>query len=164
MCATRARRMRHFLSRVVPDQAIPGDDDLVDKYERYLATYVGGWRLYADTLDCLDRLRPKFCVGILTNGAAAMQRRKVEHTGLSTRIDLMVVSEEIGYAKPAPEAFIIACDRLSITPDRVLYVGDDPRIDIDGAMSAGLRAALISRTAVTGEAALEELTSRLLIQ
>lgn len=164
MSFTRICRMRHFLVNAVPERLMPGDEELVEKYESYLASYAGGWRLYTDTFDCLSRLRARFRVGILTNGAALMQRQKIQTRGLGTRVDLIVISEEIGYAKPAPESFKIACDRLGIVPGHVLYIGDDPRIDIDGATNAGLHTALLVRNTSPGEAAPEDLTSRILTQ
>ncbi|MDR6142284.1 HAD superfamily hydrolase (TIGR01509 family) [Microbacterium foliorum] len=93
-----------------------------------------------------------------------MQRQKIQTTGLAAKVDLILISEEIGYAKPAPESFKIACDRLGIVPGHVLYIGDDPRIDIDGATNAGLHTALLVRKTASGEAALENLTSRILTQ
>ncbi|MFJ6429202.1 MULTISPECIES: HAD family hydrolase [Microbacterium] len=159
---TRSLRMGNFLSRAVPDRPVSEPDDLAKKYAAYLTCYEDSWELYSDTLDCVRRLRERFRVGILTNGASLMQRRKLDHTGLGAAVDLVVVSEEIGYAKPAPEAFTMSCERLGVSAGCVLYVGDNPRIDIEGAVGAGLQAALIIRDAPRGERALEELTMLML--
>ncbi|PPI56064.1 HAD family hydrolase [Rathayibacter toxicus] len=162
MTLTRALRMQHFFESAASDRAPLGYDELVKHYHSYLANYKSSWRLYGDTLDSLDRLRPYFRLGILTNGAAVMQHCKIQRTGLTARVDLVVISEEIGYAKPALEAFTIACDRLSLLPEQVLHVGDDLRIDVDGALGAGLNTTLIDRNSATGETALQELASQLL--
>lgn len=161
---TRSLRMGNFLGRAVPDRSVSEPEELARKYAAYLTCYEDGWELYSDTLDCVRRLRERFPVGVLTNGASAMQRRKLDRTGLGAAVDVVVVSEEIGYAKPAPEAFTIACERLGVPSRAVLYAGDNLHIDTEGATGAGLQAALIVRESPRGQYALEELTTMLLAQ
>jgi 4-nitrophenyl phosphatase len=45
--------------------------------------------------------------------------------------------------KPAPEMYRIALERLQLTPEEVLVVGDRPETDIAGAQSLGCRTALV---------------------
>jgi putative hydrolase of the HAD superfamily len=55
----------------------------------------------------------------------------------------VVVSSEVGWRKPAPQFFAALCARLGLPPSEILYIGDDRVNDYDGALAAGLRAALV---------------------
>jgi putative hydrolase of the HAD superfamily len=65
--------------------------------------------------------------------------------GVSTWIDLLVVSAEEGLEKPDAAIFQRACARLEVAPARAVHVGDDPQADIEGAQAAGCTALLIGR-------------------
>ncbi|PPF23462.1 hypothetical protein C5C34_08430 [Rathayibacter rathayi] len=119
MSLTRTRRMTRFLRSVASDQAVPTTDEQLEMYDRYLAYYEELWQLYSDVVESLSRLRRRFPIGILTNGASAMQHKKIERTGAGTVVDFIIVSEDIGFAKPAPEAFLITEEHLR-QPDQVL--------------------------------------------
>jgi len=81
-------------------------------------------------------------VGILTNGPAAWQRRKLELTGIGALVDAVVISAEVGVAKPDPLPFQRACELLGVHPGSAMMVGDNPACDIAGAETAGLRGSL----------------------
>ena len=162
MSHTRTKRMQVFLAAVLPGSATSSHRNLLKLYDDYLLRYSESWSLYPDTLDSLDLLRGRFRLGILTNGATLMQRNKLRRTGLNSHVEFALISEEIGIAKPAPEAFIIACDRFRLRPDAVLYIGDDPQIDVDGARNAGLHSTQITRKTAAGPTALRDLCESLL--
>ncbi|MBF4561174.1 HAD family hydrolase [Microbacterium sp. VKM Ac-2870] len=162
MSLTRAWRMEAFLAAALPGSAPVVPEELGRLYDDYLLRYSESWSLYPDTLDALCLLGGRFRLGILTNGATLMQRMKLHQTGLNNYVEFALVSEEIGIAKPAPETFIIACDRLGLRPEAVLYIGDDPQIDVDGAQSAGLHSVQIIRNGAAGLTALLDLCQRLL--
>jgi putative hydrolase of the HAD superfamily len=56
-----------------------------------------------------------------------------------------VFCRDVGLRKPYPEVFELAMERLGVEPDDTLFVGDDPRWDIDGAEAAGIEPLLIVR-------------------
>lgn len=98
---------------------------------------------YADALPALTRLAARFPLVALTNGNA-----DVERIGLGRFFRFSLSSRDCGVAKPAPQIFHAACERLGLPPVSVLHVGDDPELDIAGARTAGLRTAWINRTGV----------------
>jgi len=53
-------------------------------------------------------------------------------------------SSEIGWRKPAPEFFRVIEARLGLTPDELVFVGDDPELDVAAARRAGWRARAVS--------------------
>ena len=54
--------------------------------------------------------------------------------------DLAVLSCKVGAIKPEPAIYAKVLDGLCVAPDRVLFVGDTPRADIEGPRAAGMRA------------------------
>lgn len=98
-------------------------------------------RLPADTVGVLQRLRRDWRLGVVTNGAPHIQRRKVAALGLEPLLDTVVFAAEHGdgTGKPAPAAFEVALDRLGAAPRTAIFVGDDWRADMDGATAVGMR-------------------------
>lgn len=50
-------------------------------------------------------------------------------TGMDAFVTTFVLSCDLGVAKPAPEPFVTACDRLSVAPDLTLMVGNNRLAD-----------------------------------
>ena len=55
----------------------------------------------------------------------------------------------VGFLKPHPETYRVACERLGIAPGECLYVGDGGDNELTGAAAAGLHAVLIETVART---------------
>ena len=80
---------------------------------------------------------------VVTNGTSASQRLKVRHSGLAELVDAIVVSEEVGAAKPDPAIFRHALDAIGADPTSTLFVGDQPVADIGGARGVGMGTAWV---------------------
>lgn len=87
----------------------------------------------------LNTLKGRVKMGIITNGFTALQRIRLARTGLADHFDLLIVSEEVGIAKPDRRIFDHAL-ALAGNPDRsrVMMVGDTAASDILGGINAGL--------------------------
>jgi 5'-nucleotidase len=87
----------------------------------------------------LNALKGKARLGIITNGFTELQQARLERTGLSDHFELLVISEQVGVAKPHIDIFEHALSAMG-NPARqqVLMVGDTPESDIVGGMNAGL--------------------------
>lgn len=90
-------------------------------------------------LSLLQALQGNVKMGIITNGFTSLQQIRLERTGLSDMFDLLIISEEVGVAKPDPRIFDYALEKAG-NPDRrrVLMVGDTAESDIRGGINAGL--------------------------
>jgi len=86
-------------------------------------------------------------LALLTNGAPDLQREKLSRTTLARHFETIVISLEVGVAKPDPRAFEIALARLGVEKRDALMVGDSLARDIEGAHRAGLHAIWIDRGA-----------------
>jgi FMN phosphatase YigB (HAD superfamily) len=82
--------------------------------------------------------------GIVTNGPADVQRAKVALLGVLDHVDFVVISGELGIAKPDPEIFREALRRAGVPADEAVYVGDSPEFDMAGARRAGIRAVWVN--------------------
>ncbi len=93
-----------------------------------------------------DLRRQGLILGLVTNGQHALQYKKLALTGLRSQFDEIVVSGDVGVEKPDPEIFLIACEKLGVSPAAAVYVGDNRKNDIDGALGAGMRAVWLRST------------------
>jgi len=57
-------------------------------------------------------------------------------TGLDAFVSTFVLSCDLGIAKPDPEPFLTACERLGVSPDRTLMVGNN-RLADSGSICVG---------------------------
>ncbi|MFI7510517.1 HAD family hydrolase [Micromonospora aurantiaca] len=69
-----------------------------------------------------------------------VHRQMIDDLELSPFFADMLLSGELGIAKPRPEVFATIAERANTTPERVVHVGDDWLTDIRGALDAGCRA------------------------
>jgi putative hydrolase of the HAD superfamily len=76
--------------------------------------------------------------------------RKLERLGLSGFFEVALCSEDSGALKPARAPFSMLASHLALAPERILYVGNSPRIDLLGAKAAGMSAAVVSRRRIRG--------------
>lgn len=120
-------------------------DETADRImEQYLAAYGAGWLLFPDVLSCLDRLSG--CrLGVISNGQGKQQRRKLTQTGIADRFEHILISEEVGCAKPDPMIFHRACTFFEVVPSEAVYIGDRYDVDAQGARAAGLRGVWLDR-------------------
>ncbi|MBU9712255.1 HAD family hydrolase [Evansella tamaricis] len=81
----------------------------------------------------------KVKLGIVTNGMGDTQYNKLKQIGAEKWIPKknVIVSEEVGIAKPDKEIFQLAEHQLSLAGEELLYVGDSWQHDVLGAMNAG---------------------------
>ena len=108
--------------------------------------------LFPDTLPCLDALRSRYRLGLLSNGS-----RPPEKVGLGGYFRSVVVAQDHRVAKPDKVFFEIVERELGVAPSGCVLVGDHPVNDVAGAKRAGWSAVWIDRDGVGGcSEALEE--------
>ncbi len=86
----------------------------------------------------LTRLSDKYRLAVVTNGLASAQYSRLKAAGLDDFFETVVVSETVGYAKPAPEIFYHALEKLKVGATEVLYIGDSLKYDYAGAKRVGI--------------------------
>ena len=76
--------------------------------------------------------------GIVTNGTVRLQQARID--ALELHVDAVVISEQIGVKKPAPEPFLECLRRLEVVASEAWFVSDHAVNDIAGAHHVGMRA------------------------
>jgi putative hydrolase of the HAD superfamily len=125
----------------------------------YFAHYRSGWALHEDAGPCFDELErriPGVRFGLITNGELGLQTSKMVAVELDVRIEQVIASGEVGFAKPDPRIFRLACDRFGVAPAGAAYVGDRLHTDAIGAADAGLTGVWLDRA---GSATAEDLAA-----
>jgi putative hydrolase of the HAD superfamily len=97
--------------------------------------------LYEDVLPGLTRLAGKYRLSTASNGNADLRR-----VGIAHWFERSVSAREVGALKPDPAIFRKVIDGTDLQMSDVLYVGDDPALDVEGARNAGMHTAWINRT------------------
>jgi len=78
-------------------------------------------------------------------GLQTLQRSEIEWLNIEEYFDNIIVSGEVGYAKPDHRIFKVLLNKLKITPSQVVYVGNSQKHDMIGAKKAGLKIVWINR-------------------
>ncbi len=109
--------------------------------DRYMSRYADHWRPIPNAVEALRRIAIHIRVGLITNGFAEVQRRKLERfPEIAQLLAATVISEEVGVMKPHPALFA-AAEEEARSDGPVLYVGDSFHSDVVGALNAGWSAA-----------------------
>lgn len=104
------------------------------------------WRVYSDVDATLRGLHDHgLIVAVASNFDSRLHSVFTGHRALAA-VGRRFVSSEIGWRKPDRRFFGTVCDELGCRPDQVLYVGDDPEIDMAAAIAAGLKSKLLRRS------------------
>ncbi|MBU3672298.1 MAG: HAD-IA family hydrolase [Sinobacteraceae bacterium] len=106
--------------------------------------------VYADVTPSLQRLAQRFRLATFSNGNA-----DVDAMSIGNHFEVTLNAESVGYAKPHVEAFLAISRALGLPPREILYVGDSPQADVQGALGAGCRAVWVNRQGSEWPAQLE---------
>ena len=145
-------RLRQFIPRlheeafeaVLPDAHRGSSAELVDTWRQ---ARMSALSLYPETREVLTELGSRMPLALVTNGAARLQRAKLERTGIEDHFDVIVDSETVGVGKPSPEMFTVALRKLGVTGGEAAMVGNDLGRDVAGARAAGVRPIWVHRPA-----------------
>jgi len=119
------------------------------------------WTEYLGTLNepmahFFSNLRPLYRTGILSNSFVGARERERAAYNFEAMCDLVLYSHEEGVKKPDPRFYLLACERLEVLPERVLFV-DDTSAWVEAACRLGMTGVLFVRN----EQAIDEIASHL---
>ena len=101
------------------------------------------WTPYPDTARVLKSLRHQGIKTAVVSNIAFDVRPAFEAIDAATDVDEFVLSFEVGATKPDPAIFTAAVERLGVSPQDTLMVGDSEEAD-GGARAIGCRFALVN--------------------
>ncbi len=139
---TNARLQTARFERFFDACGIPGDPAAAGR--RFVALLGQQAILLPGALETVRAVAARLPVVIVTNGITAVQKSRIARSPLKDVISGMVISQEIGAAKPDPAIFNAALRLLGIRPQDALMVGDGVNSDIRGANNAGIDACWVN--------------------
>jgi 2-haloacid dehalogenase len=131
----RTKRFHLFFDEV----GITADPETVSPL--YLRNLALGTDLLPGAEEVICFLRPRFHLGLVTNGLADVQRPRLSRSALADCFEGVFISEEIGAAKPARAYFDAVFRAIGEPPkNEVLIIGDSLSSDMRGGIDYGIDA------------------------
>ncbi len=107
-------------------------------------------QLHADTVPFLTSLRALGIATAFVSNCSENTRGLLDHLGLSQLVDALVLSCEVGTAKPDAGIFLAAASALDVAGEDAVFVDDQPAF-CAGAAALGITAVRIDRTGAAAE-------------
>lgn len=99
------------------------------------------WRdrqhLITPNIDLIRRLRPAYKTAVLSNADNTLVTRLRDAHGIFDLFDEVVVSADVGMAKPEPKIYVLAAQRIGLPPENCVFI-DDLEGNVDAARTAGM--------------------------
>lgn len=109
-------------------------DEMTERKEALVRPFEGA-------LEALSSLRTRgHRLGLLTNGSAEFQRKKLTRFALEPLFDVILIEGELGYGKPDRRVFGAALAHFDVHAADSCMIGDNLGADIAGARDAGITA------------------------
>ncbi len=141
-----AAREQRFQQLLEPYEPMVSAAESQRVAEQHYGHYQRLRRPVAGALALLQRLKPTYKLGIVTNNRTAEQQEKLRFLGMAALVDALITSEEVGVLKPDPRIYEVALARLGASPAETVMVGDNWSADVLGALGAGIRPVWLNRT------------------
>ena len=131
--------------------ADPPPELIVELAERENRAWGRAVKLYPEALPTLRELRRRgYKLGLVSN--CSCQAGEVVHAlGLAELMDTLVLSCEVGVAKPDPAIFLHACRALDVPPEACMFVADGAFTELDAAKALGMVAVKIEQARQSGD-------------
>ncbi|MBU2896193.1 pyrimidine 5'-nucleotidase [Vibrio hepatarius] len=96
--------------------------------------------------ELVSTLAEKAKLGIITNGFTELQSIRLERTGMSGFFEQIIISEQVGAAKPDKKIFNYALKKMNYPiKNKILMVGDTLHSDILGGINFGIDTCWLNR-------------------
>ncbi|HJY32843.1 MAG TPA: HAD family hydrolase [Actinomycetota bacterium] len=134
------------LAAVLEAAGVQADADLVHELNeaRARALAENGVHLWDDSIPTLRELRGRGIRTAVVSNCDHATRPIVDDLGLEREVDAIVLSFEVGAAKPDPEIYLAALDAVGARPAEAVFV-DDQAWYCRGAEALGIRSFMIVR-------------------
>ena len=134
-----------------PPEIIEGLSPLIIKTAGivgYHQTKARDFAPYGDAIEVLKILKERgLRLGIITAGMEIKQAEKIYRLGLHEIVEheFIFITDNIGIAKNNPKLYMKACQKAGAAPNEVMYIGDNPPVDVDIPARLGMQTILSRR-------------------
>jgi putative hydrolase of the HAD superfamily len=137
------------LTAILEAAGVPSDPELVRELTARTTTFLQtGVSLWEDSVPVMRELRRRGLRVAIVSNCDHSTRPVVERLGLVDEADAVILSFEVGAAKPSPEIYRAALERLDVQAADAVFV-DDQTAYCDGAAALGIQTVLIVRDGAT---------------
>ncbi len=127
-------RFRRFFKRIGIENISP--QDFSDTYLSFLAR---NNQLLPDAKKMIEELSKDFKLALITNGLSKVQNSRLNGSELREFFDELIISEDVGIAKPDPKIFQMLFERIDFADkNKALMIGDNLASDILGGINFGI--------------------------
>ena len=106
-------------------------------------------QLSEETYKLLDLLKEQgYLLGIITDGRPEGQKNKIKSLNLEKYMHTIIISDELGgiaFRKPCEKPYLEVLQRMSLSAQECIYIGDNPSKDFISAKKLGFKTIMIKR-------------------
>lgn len=112
----------------------------IKKFSKDYLSYLSQTQFLLDgALEVLEAARQSHHLVLVTNGLKEVQRPRIANSGIQGYFETIVISDEIGHAKPHTAFFDYTFEQINHPNKKeILMIGDNINADIGGAKKYGL--------------------------
>jgi putative hydrolase of the HAD superfamily len=137
--AREVERWRNIVSWVL-DDVLDADRCFRELFEHFGRPQA--WRCGPEVAATINSLAGQgYVLGLASNYDRRLRSVVADLPDLEP-LQRLIISSEVGWRKPAAQFFSALCQTIGLPAETILYVGDDPFNDYEGARAVGLRAVL----------------------
>lgn len=111
-------------------------------------------------LELVARLRGRVRLGLASNSPRRLVDAALRTAGLTNVFEAIVTSDDVPHAKPAPDMYLLACERLGVPPAEALAL-EDSASGVAAAKAAGLTCIAVPQYAETDVSAADRVLDSL---
>jgi HAD superfamily hydrolase (TIGR01509 family) len=120
-------------------------DEMIETMHAALQSDVAG---RPGALELVARLHGRVPLGLASNSPRRLVDAALHTAGLTDVFDAIVTSDDVAHPKPAPELYLLACERLGVAPSDALAL-EDSASGVAAAKAAGLTCIAVPQFAET---------------
>jgi HAD superfamily hydrolase (TIGR01509 family) len=114
----------------------------------YREAYKDARRAIFGVVPLLQALHSRVHIAVVTNNMLVEQQEKLRVCGLTSLVDTLVASGEVGSIKPESAIFEITLQRIGCRAQEAIMIGDSWKADVLGAQGAGIQAVWFNRSSL----------------
>lgn len=122
----------------------------------YWDNLISKMRPFPGVMKTLKELKSRgIKLGVISNLKAEIQDRKLKKLGIQDLVEFNMTSDKAGIEKPSIKIFRKATNLTNTSRNKILYVGNDIIIDVEGAQKARLKALWFNKVKLTNTTLIE---------
>jgi putative hydrolase of the HAD superfamily len=136
-----------IFNEALKSENIEPKEELVNSLIKMYRSHKPDISLFTDAVFFLDRIHGQKKLGLLTDGYLNVQKNKVAALGIEHLFNIIVYTDEMGrgFWKPHQAGYEKTMNKLGVTGNECIYIGDNPTKDFFSANKLGWKTVQIKR-------------------